>query len=193
METTTGHHGSHEDDVLFYERKRLGLYFSALAVTFGGLAVYALVDGLRAGLPTARVVGPALFAASLAVFVLFMAFGPLGPELKHTRVDRHGVWVRGRLLPADQIGRVSVLGHSQAMRVAFSSRWERMWLLRGVCTYNYFSNTGHAVAVEQHRPDGTRRPWILGTHHPRQLSEAVRAVREAALPAHDRCRHVEHS
>lgn len=165
--------------VRYHERRGLsGEYLFMVAVTVAAVAWFAYSVGVPAW--EFNEVGAWLIVLTGFAFVHGMFFSRWGPEAARIRVDDHGLRVRRFRLPAAQIGKVWQLEPGSGRRAHFSSRLDRQWLGKGICAYSWFSGAPHAVYVEQRRPNGTRRPWLMATDHPADLADAVRHARAAA-------------
>lgn len=172
--TPAGAHGQ----PVFIERRRGSIVFWCLAFAIPLVGGYPILSQIREGIgnPLGFTLAVVLVAGFHAGF-MFLMLGPIGGEFKHLRVDEQGVWVRSKLLPANEIGEAQLLSEGEAASSTISSRIEGMWLLRGRATYSHVSSHGRAVYVRRHLPDGTIRPWLLATHRPDELIAAIDQVR----------------
>lgn len=118
-------------------------------------------------------------AVAVIMFLLlyWAAFGRYGGERKHIRVDADGLWVGGRLLPADEIGACEIVPEARARRLLFRQRYGDVLLNRPGSSYSMLHD-GPPVLVRQQRPGLRRRGWLVATEHPDELIAALHAVGE---------------
>jgi hypothetical protein len=168
---------------LYEERRRLSLMPALLSLFFVAGALWVVVGSTIAVVQGELAMSSALVRAAAATgfsgFMVLLFLGPWSGERQHLRVDAEGVHVRSRLLPAERIGTIGVLSDAETAKMHWSMRVRGMSRWRGVNTYSYFMTDGTCVLLEEHRPDGSRRPWLLGTTDPRAFTTAVHRCRAA--------------
>lgn len=169
---------------LYDERRRLSLMPALLSLFLVGLGLWAVGGTVLDVVGDEQTVLSGLARVAWMVgfigFMLLIFLGPWSGERQHLRVDAEGVHVRSRLLPAERIGPIGVLSDAETAKMHWSMRVRGMWRWRGVNTYSYFMTDGTCVLLEERRPDGSRRPWLLGTTDPRAFTTAVHRCRAAA-------------
>jgi len=174
----------HTDGAAYEERRRLSVTVGLLLTAVTGITVWFLVDIARN--QPERLWSSVLFGfCFLAPLYVVLLTPRVSGEFSHLRVDERGLWVRNRLLPAEQMGAVSVLGDAETFAAHVTTRTRGMSRWRGVNAYSPFLSDGTAVLVEQLRPDARKVPWTLGTRHPRELTAALHATRDAARRLRD--------
>lgn len=178
---------SDSEDIVTYEERRgfTGTYLSMVVVMVGTL-LFVVLEGLVTGDPPLLVLGPVAGIAAFCALVLWLfGTGPLGTERRHIRVDAEGLLLRGRRLPAEQIGVIELLTVGQAKRAAGAMRRNGVWLGPGRQSVAFLAGDDPAVFIEQHRPDSPRpRGWLIATTDPEGLRRALQQTRDA--PAAER-------
>ncbi|MGH8909213.1 MAG: DUF3093 family protein [Egibacteraceae bacterium] len=170
--TTVG--GPHE--AWYVERRRASSTLIGILLAIAAGSALFVARELRAGTPLGTFLPAVLVATGgLLILAVLIAAGPLGNELKHIRVDRSGLRLGRRLLPADEIGRCTALTEAEAGRAALRWRYDGIKIGRG--SYNPIGSKGPAVFVEQRRP-GRRWPgWLISTDDPEGLVTALHRLR----------------
>ncbi|MDQ3570007.1 MAG: DUF3093 domain-containing protein [Actinomycetota bacterium] len=107
-----------------------------------------------------------------------MAGVPGSSEFKSTRVDRTGLTVGRRFLPAHEVGRCAILSEADAGSVANRRRYEGVRLGRKNVSYAFFASSGPAVFIVQDRAGLARPGWLVATRDPEGLVAALTELRE---------------
>lgn len=169
---------------IYTERRGIPLGYWAIVLIVGGYALFTSVEAFVNDKFNPLLGWGLLFVVAFLALITVIFFW-LGPALRHIRVDSSGVWLRSLHLPADRIGKIWCMGLGSANKVFVTDRIDGLWINPRRTSFNWAAGAENAVYLEEHRPDGRRRPWLVGTDYPIELAEAARAVRQrAGGPAH---------
>ena len=169
------------EEPLFVEHRPMtpGNHWMLVSLAFAPLVVAVFIAVDEGRWPDAGELGRIVVVGTLMLMLLYWVMcGRYGGERKHLRVDRQGLWVGGRLLPAHEIGACEVIAEPRARRLLFRQRYGDVLVNRPGSSYS-LSHDGPPVLVRQERPGLRRKGWLVATAHPDELVAALRSVQAA--------------